>query len=57
MHVADVEKMVFCMHHSHFEFLVMLFGLSNASTTFWALINDVLWPFLYRFFHVFFTTY
>ena len=46
MHPEDVTKMAFCMHHDHYEFLVMLFGLSNALVTFQALMNDVLHPFL-----------
>jgi hypothetical protein len=41
-------------HHGHFEFLVMLFGLTNASTTFQALINDVLQDFIRVFILVFF---
>ena len=31
-----------------FEFLVMSFGLCNASTTFYTLMNDVLRPFLVK---------
>jgi hypothetical protein len=34
MHLSDVEKTAFRTHHSHFEFLVMSFGLSNAPATF-----------------------
>jgi hypothetical protein len=34
MHPDDIEKMVFCTHHGHFEFLVMPFGLSNMTTIF-----------------------
>ena len=42
------------MHHGHFEFLVMPFGLSNAPATFQALMNDVLHQSLRRFILVFF---
>jgi hypothetical protein len=37
------------MHHGHFEFLVMAFGLTNAPSMFQALMNDVLRAFLRRF--------
>jgi hypothetical protein len=36
MHPDDIEKTAFRTHHGHFEFLVMPFGLSNASATFQA---------------------
>jgi hypothetical protein len=54
MHQEDIAKMVFRMHHGHFEFLVMAFGLTNAPSTFEALMNDVLHAFLHRFVLVFF---
>jgi hypothetical protein len=34
MHPDNITKMVFRMHHDHFEFLVMPFGLSNMPATF-----------------------
>jgi hypothetical protein len=46
MHPDDIQKTVFCMHHGHFEFLVMSFGFTNAPSTFHALMNMVLQPFL-----------
>jgi hypothetical protein len=54
MHLSDVEKTALHTHHGHFEFLVMSFGLSNAPTTFQALMNDVLQSFLRLFVLVFF---
>jgi hypothetical protein len=51
MEPADVEKTVFRTHHDHFEFLVMSFGLTNASAMFQALMNDILHDFIWVFFH------
>jgi hypothetical protein len=46
MHQVDIAKIAFQTHHGHFEFLVMAFGLTNAPSTFQALMNDVLRTFL-----------
>jgi hypothetical protein len=37
---------VFRMHHGHFEFLVMPFGVTNVPVMFQALLNDILKPFI-----------
>jgi hypothetical protein len=42
MDLGNIEKTTFRMHHGHFEFLVMSFGLTNASAMFRVLMNDVL---------------
>jgi hypothetical protein len=49
MFTRDIDKTTFCTHHSHYEFLVMLFALSNAPAMFQALMNDVLHPYLQTF--------
>ena len=42
----DVPKTTFHTHEGHHEFLVMLFGLTNAPSTFQGLMNDLFKPFL-----------
>lgn len=39
IHSKDIEKTAFHMHEGHYGFLVMPFGLSNAFSTFQALMN------------------
>jgi hypothetical protein len=54
MHKDDIEKTTFRTHHGHYEFLVMLFDLTNAPATFQNLMNSVLQPLLCRCVLVFF---
>lgn len=51
---SDIEKMAFRTHNGYYEFLVMLFGLSNTPTTFQASINSVFCDYLRHFTFVFF---
>lgn len=54
MNINDIPKTTFRTHQGHYEFIIIPFGLTNASTTFQCAMNSTLQSFLIKFVLVFF---